>query len=128
MKTIAVLGGTGVVGRSVCEKLVERSSTGRIVVPTRRLPHGQRVRSLPTVELLEADVHDDRQLAGALAGVDAVVNLVAILHGSPSAFEHVSPVPESPGTLRRFIDGTHVTPHSIRVRPLPFYRVLIDSP
>jgi NADH dehydrogenase len=89
MKNIAVLGGTGFVGRSVCEKLVERSSTGRIVVPTRRLPHGQRVRSLPTVELLEADVHDDRQLAGALAGVDAVVNLVAILHGSPSAFAHV---------------------------------------
>jgi uncharacterized protein YbjT (DUF2867 family) len=89
MKNILVLGGTGFVGRSVCERLVERSATGRIVVPTRRLAHGLRVRSLPTVELLEADVHDDRQLAGALVGVDAVVNLVAILHGSRAAFEHV---------------------------------------
>jgi NADH dehydrogenase len=89
MKNVVVLGGTGFVGRSVCEKLVERSPTGRIVVPTRRLLHGQRVRSLPTVELIEADVHDDAQLARALAGADAVVNLVAILHGSRTAFEHV---------------------------------------
>jgi uncharacterized protein YbjT (DUF2867 family) len=89
MKNILVLGGTGFVGRSVCEKLVERSASGRIVVPTRRLAHGLRVRSLPTVELVQADVHDDRQLAGLLAGIDAVVNLVAILHGSRSAFEHV---------------------------------------
>jgi NADH dehydrogenase len=89
MKNVVVLGGTGFVGRSVCERLVERSPTGRIVVPTRRLPHGLRVRSLPTVELLEADVHDDRQLARVLAGADAVVNLVAILHGSRAAFEHV---------------------------------------
>jgi NADH dehydrogenase len=89
MNNILVLGGTGFVGRSVCEKLVERSATGRIVVPTRRLAHGLRVRSLPTVELVQADVHDDRALAGLLAGVDAVVNLVAILHGSAAAFEHV---------------------------------------
>jgi uncharacterized protein YbjT (DUF2867 family) len=88
MKNILVLGGTGFVGRSVCERLVERSASGRIVVATRRLRNGLHVRSLPTLELVEADVHDDRQLAGLLAGVDAVVNLVAILHGSPSAFEH----------------------------------------
>jgi uncharacterized protein YbjT (DUF2867 family) len=88
MKNIVILGGTGFVGRSVCERLVERSASGRIVVPTRRLAHGLRVRSLPTVELAEADVHDDRQLAGVLAGTDAVINLVAILHGSRAAFEH----------------------------------------
>jgi NADH dehydrogenase len=89
MKNVVVLGGTGFVGRSVCEKLVERSPTGRITVPTRRLPHGQRVRLLPTVELIEADVHDDPQLARVIAGADAVINLVAILHGSSKAFEHV---------------------------------------
>jgi NADH dehydrogenase len=87
---ILVLGGTGFVGRSVCERLVERSggAGGLIRVPTRRLPHGNAIRSLPTVELVEADVHDEAQLVRLLHGIDAVVHLVAILHGSRSAFEH----------------------------------------
>lgn len=89
MNNILVLGGTGFVGRAVCEQLAERSSSGRIVVPTRRLPRANGVRSLPTVEAVEADVHDDAQLARLLAGCDAVVNLVAILHGSEAAFQRV---------------------------------------
>ncbi len=88
MNKILVLGGTGFVGRSVCERLVERGAGGGLVrVPTRRLLNGQRVRALPTVELVEADVHDAAQLQRLLQGVDAVINLVAILHGSAAAFE-----------------------------------------
>ena len=88
---IVVLGGTGFVGRSVCEHLVRASggAGGSIVVPTRRLAHGQAVRVLPTVEVREADVHDDRALTRAIAGADAVVNLVAILHGDAADFDHV---------------------------------------
>ena len=89
LNNILVLGGTGFVGRAVCERLVERSVAGRIVVPTRRMAHGLRVRSLPNVELLEANVHDDAPLARTLVGVDAVINLVAILHGSQADFERV---------------------------------------
>jgi len=91
MKNILVLGGTGYVGRAVCERLVERNggAGGRIVVPTRRLQNGLRVRSLPTLELVQADVHDDAQLTQLVASCDAVVNLVAILHGSAAAFTHV---------------------------------------
>jgi uncharacterized protein YbjT (DUF2867 family) len=85
---ILVLGGTGFVGRSVCEALARRSGGGRIVVPTRRLAHGAHVQSLPTVELVQADVHNSVALAGLLKGCDAVVNLVAILHGNSAAFEH----------------------------------------
>lgn len=44
---------------------------------------------LPTLDLMQADVHDDAALRRALAGCDAVVNLVAVLHGSPAQFEHV---------------------------------------
>jgi NADH dehydrogenase len=100
---ILVLGGTGFVGRSVCERLCDRSggASGRIVVPTRRLPRGDGVRSLPTVEVVAADVHDDIALAALLgSGIDAVVNLVAILQGSAAAFEraHVS-LPERLGRL-----------------------------
>jgi uncharacterized protein YbjT (DUF2867 family) len=88
---ILVLGGTGFVGRSVCTRLVARNGGGGglVRVPTRRARSGQRVRTLPTVEVVVADVHDPAQLPGLLTGVDAVVNLVAILHGSARAFEHV---------------------------------------
>ena len=89
MNKILVLGGTGFVGRSVCERLAARSASGSIVVPTRRLIHGSRLRALPTIELTELNVHDDGQLARALVGVDAVVNLIAILHGSQADFQHV---------------------------------------
>jgi uncharacterized protein YbjT (DUF2867 family) len=91
MRQIAVLGGTGFVGHAVCEHLVERSggAGGRIVVPTRRLRHGLAIQPLPTVQLVQANVHDDRDLARVLAGCDAVVHLVAILHGSEAEFDRV---------------------------------------
>jgi NADH dehydrogenase len=89
MSKILVLGGTGFVGRSVCERLAERSASDRIVVPTRRAAHGNAVRSLPTVEPVQADVHDDAALASLVAGSSAVINLVAILHGSRDEFERV---------------------------------------
>ena len=87
MTRILVLGGTGFVGRAVCEKLSERSSSDRIVVPTRREPRGNGVRLLPTVDLMIGDVNHPATLARLVAGSDVVVNLVAILHGSRAQFE-----------------------------------------
>lgn len=84
---VLVLGGTGFLGRSTCERLVRAGWTVR--VPTRRLRSGQALMPLPTLELMQADVHDATALPPLLAGCDAVVNLVAILHGSPAAFEQV---------------------------------------
>ncbi len=88
-RNVLVLGGTGFVGRSVCEALARRPGGGRIVVPTRHLARGAHVQSLPTLELVQADVHDGAALARLLAGCDAVVNLVAILHGTAASFDHV---------------------------------------
>ncbi len=88
---ILVLGGTGFVGRSVCEKLVERSggAGGRIVVPTRHIGHARDLQLLPTLQPVQADVHDDAQLAQLVAGRHAVVNLVAVLQGDERRFHHV---------------------------------------
>lgn len=88
---ILVLGGTGFVGRSVCEKLVERSggAGGRIVVPTRHIGHARDLQMLPTLQPVQADVHDDAQLAQLVAGRHAVVNLVAVLQGDERRFRHV---------------------------------------
>jgi len=86
-----ILGATGFVGRSVCEKLVERSGGGddRIRVATRRVARARHLQLLPTVELAPGDVHDDATLARMLRDTDVVINLVAILHGSESEFERV---------------------------------------
>jgi len=88
---LLLLGGTGFVGRSLCEKRVERArgGEGRITVPSRQPQRAKAIQLLPTVEVVDADVHDEKQLARLVAGRDAVVNLVAILHGSEAAFQHV---------------------------------------
>ena len=87
MKKILILGGTGFVGRHVCEKLVEAQC--RVTVVTRRRSNAQHLLMLPMVDVIETPAHDSASLAGLLAGHDAVVNLIAILHGSEAAFEKV---------------------------------------
>ena len=88
ISSVLILGGSGFVGRALCEQLTRRlGADTRITVPTRRLPHAQVVQSLPGVTVVQADVFDD--LPALVQGHDAVVNLVAILQGSMAAFEHV---------------------------------------
>ena len=88
MAHILILGGSGFVGASLCERLVERErGGGRIVVPSRHPARARHIRPLPTVELVAADLYDDAQLARLVNGSDAVVNLVAQLHGSEAAFQ-----------------------------------------
>jgi uncharacterized protein YbjT (DUF2867 family) len=73
-------GGSGFVGRALCEQLDPPGPRPRLTVPTRRPPHAQGVQSLPGVTVLQADVF--RDLPALLPGHDAVVNLIAILQGS----------------------------------------------
>ena len=87
MQKIVITGGTGFVGRSLCEHLTAHSTSCRLVVPTRRLVNGRSVQVLPTVDLVQADVHDPRAMTAVLQGADALVHLVAILHGSDEAFD-----------------------------------------
>lgn len=87
MKNMIVLGGTGFVGRQVCQQLLQAG--WQVTVPTRER---ERVRGLPTssaLQLLQLDVHDEAALTRAVHGQDAVVNLVAILHGKQEAFQQV---------------------------------------
>jgi NADH dehydrogenase len=89
MKKVLVLGGSGFLGRSVCEQLVRRFPGLHLVVPTRRAAHAGHLRTLPGVEIVVANVHDAATLAALARGCDAVVNLVAILHGRPQDFDAV---------------------------------------
>lgn len=85
MKNVLLLGGTGFVGSHVCEKLVRAGWA--ITVPTRRWVNARPVLHLPTVQVVELDVHDEAALTQLVAGHAAVVNLVAILHGTQAAFD-----------------------------------------
>ena len=86
MKKVIVLGGTGFVGRSVCEKLVGHGH--RVTVATRDSSRAKPLLHLHGLAVREFDVHDESALTGELRGFDAVVNLIAILHGDRAAFEH----------------------------------------
>lgn len=87
MKKVIVLGGTGFVGTHVCEKLVRQG--WQVTVPTRRRANAQQIQHLPGLTVRELDVHDSAALQDAVAGHDALVNLVAILHGTQAQFERV---------------------------------------
>lgn len=87
LQRIVITGGTGFVGSLLCERLAAASAQARLVVPTRRLANARAVQLLPTVDVLRCDVHDAAAVAALLSGADALVNLVAILHGSEQAFD-----------------------------------------
>ena len=84
MKKVFVMGGTGFVGARVCAQLLQQG--WQVTVPARKAPPALPVAG---VALLELDVHDEAALTRALRGHDALVNLVAILHGTQAQFEHV---------------------------------------
>lgn len=79
MSTV-LIGGTGFIGSAIAARLAERGE--RMVVPTRRRERGKPLFLLPGCDVIEADVHDDAQIARLLQGADAVINLVGILHGN----------------------------------------------
>jgi len=86
MKRILVLGGSGFIGSHVCEKASQMNC--RVTVPTRRMVNARSVQSLPWVDVIESNIHDEAALTQLVRGHDAVVNLVAILHGDVASFDH----------------------------------------
>jgi NADH dehydrogenase len=84
---VLLLGGSGFLGASIAEQLARRNM--QITVATRRSTRARHLLLLPTVEVIEADVHDADRLAELVCGKDAVINLVGILHGDFDR-EHVT--------------------------------------
>ncbi len=80
MRNIAILGGTGFVGKHLASRLIELGYQVRIL--TRKFEQHRDLLLLPGLKLVEADVNDQTQLNENLAGCDAVINLIGILNES----------------------------------------------
>jgi uncharacterized protein YbjT (DUF2867 family) len=80
IRNVLVIGGSGFLGRHVVRQLAAAGCQVR--VPTRNRERAKDLILLPTVDVLKADVHDADALDRLVAGVDAVINLVGILHGN----------------------------------------------
>ena len=77
---IVVLGGSGFVGRHLVGRL--SASGRRVVVPTRSRERARHLILLPTVDVIETDIHDTARLASLVRGAAAAINLVGILNPS----------------------------------------------
>jgi NADH dehydrogenase len=75
---ICILGGSGFVGTHLVSLLAARGLDVRVLAHRREA--AKELILLPTVEVVEADVHDQHELIRHFRGMDAVINLVGILH------------------------------------------------
>ncbi|MCB1963379.1 MAG: complex I NDUFA9 subunit family protein [Rhodocyclaceae bacterium] len=93
--TVLLIGGSGFVGSAVAARLV--ADGWRVRVATRRVANARHLMPLPTLDVVEANVHDDAALHALTAGVDAVVSLVGVLHSPPGT-------PYGPAFARAHVD------------------------
>ncbi|MCX7946250.1 MAG: complex I NDUFA9 subunit family protein [Hydrogenophilus sp.] len=81
LRTIVLFGGSGFIGSHLANRLA--AAGWRIVVVTRRAVTARHLLILPTLEIVESPLPDPERLAAIVAGADAVVNLIGILHSRP---------------------------------------------
>jgi NADH dehydrogenase len=111
MKNILLIGGSGFLGSALANRLTRlacpdaRCAEGQrrpgadffLTVPTRHRERAKALIVLPTVDVIQADVHDPATLVRLMAGQDAVINLVGILHDGEGE-------PYGPGFARAHVD------------------------
>ncbi|MBK68205.1 MAG: epimerase [Legionellales bacterium] len=79
MKKIVVLGGTGFVGSSLCNRLSKEGYQIKILTRNREY-NRENLILLPNVDLIETDVGNLNNLNQHLIGCDMVINLIGILN------------------------------------------------
>lgn len=78
VQSVCVIGGSGFLGSHIIQRLAAQGVQVR--VPTRRRERAKHLIVLPTVDVVNADVHDPGTLARLVSGTDAVISLAGILH------------------------------------------------
>lgn len=80
LKEVCVLGGSGFVGSAIVAKLDAAGYAVKVL--TRRRESAKHLFLLPNVKIVECNILDYQALNAELRGVDAVINLIGILHQS----------------------------------------------
>ncbi|MFK7814818.1 MAG: complex I NDUFA9 subunit family protein [Gammaproteobacteria bacterium] len=76
--SVCILGGTGFVGNHLCAELITRGH--HIKVLTRQRERHRDLLVLPSLELVQADIHNENDLKQQFENCDAVISLVGILN------------------------------------------------
>ncbi len=76
--SICILGGTGFVGSHLCVELAERGH--HIKVLTHQRERHRNLLVLPSLKLIQTDIHNENELKKHFENCDAVINLVGILN------------------------------------------------
>jgi len=77
-QNICIIGGTGFVGSHLCAELVKRGH--HVKVLTRQREQNRHLLVLPSLQLVQADVHNENELKQHFENSDAVINLIGILN------------------------------------------------
>lgn len=81
---ICILGGGGFVGNTLAAQLTRAGHN--LLIPGRHRFNLRHLDVLPGARSIEADIHNPAELKKLFTGMDAVINLVGILHGSTADF------------------------------------------
>ena len=92
---VVVFGGSGFIGGHLAALLAQEDIP--CLVPTRHVALARHLTTLPGVDVVGANIHDDATLAHLLEGCTAAINLVGILHGGRGQ-------PYGPGFRRVHVD------------------------
>lgn len=77
---VVLIGGTGFIGGHLAARL-SADGVNVLLLSRQHLAAAHPLTMLPGVDVEVANIHDERVLQSALAGCDAVINLVGVLHG-----------------------------------------------
>ncbi len=77
-KNALVIGGSGFLGTAICNQLVQAGYA--ITVATRRYSRARHLLTLPTCQIIQANIHDRVILSRLVHGQDVVINLLGVLH------------------------------------------------
>ncbi len=79
---VAIIGGAGFIGRALAASLISEGKSVRVL--TRSRERAKDLWTLPRIDIIEVNPHDEARLYDALENADAVVNLVGVLHSKPA--------------------------------------------
>jgi uncharacterized protein YbjT (DUF2867 family) len=102
VNSVLVVGGTGFLGRHLVAALVRDGI--RVTVPTRRYESAKHLITLPTVEVVQADVFAPGVLGRLAEGRQLAVNLVGILHGKRGRKDERGPNDYGPDFARVHVE------------------------